>query len=52
MDTLVYQYIHFCDNCPKAYDFTCSGADSKKCEEVKAKLLEKIKKGRPEGKLK
>lgn len=34
------QYEQFCNNCPKAYDFTCSGADAKACEEQ----IEQIKK--------
>ena len=37
-------YMHYCEECPKAYDFTCSGADARKCEKEKKKLLEKIKK--------
>ena len=36
----MYKFKHFCDDCPKNYDFTCSGADAKKCEEQKSKLLE------------
>lgn len=36
------QYIHFCDECPKVYDFTCSGADSKRCEKEKASLIDEF----------
>ena len=32
-------YMQWCNECPKAYDFTCSGADAKKCEQEKQKLL-------------
>lgn len=35
----LYKYMHWCDDCPKAYDFTCSGADAKRCEEEKNKLF-------------
>ena len=34
-------YMQWCNDCPKAYDFTCSGADVKKCEQEKQKLLTK-----------
>ena len=34
------KYVHFCDECPKAYDFTCSGADSLRCDKEKSKLLD------------
>lgn len=37
------QYTQFCMECPKAYDFTCSGADSKRCEEKKAEILNKCR---------
>lgn len=33
------KYIHWCDDCPKAYDFSCSGADMKKCTADKDKFL-------------
>lgn len=36
---MVYKYLHWCDDCPKAYDFTCSGANAKKCEEARNKLI-------------
>lgn len=39
----IYDYMHFCDECPKAYYFTCSGADAKKCEKEKNKLFDLIK---------
>ena len=38
------KYMHFCDECHKAYDFTCSGLDAKKCEAEKNRLLLEIKK--------
>ena len=44
IQNLYYDYMHYCDECPKAHDFTCSGADAEKCEKEKEKLLEKIKK--------
>lgn len=34
------QYMHFCDDCPKAYDNTCSGSDSLQCEREKDALLQ------------
>lgn len=34
------KYVHFCDECPKAHDFTCSGADSLRCDKEKSKLLD------------
>ena len=36
------QYLDFCNDCSKAYDFTCSGADAKSCNEEKKKLLSRI----------
>ena len=36
------QYDQFCNDCPKAYDFTCSGANVKICEEKKNEILKKI----------
>ena len=33
------KYIHWCDDCPKAYDDTCSGADAVKCEAEKSQFL-------------
>ncbi len=36
------KYVHFCDECPKAYDFTCSGADSERCGKVKKSLLDEF----------
>ena len=39
----IYDYLHFCDECPKAHDFTCSGADVNRCEKEKEKLLADIK---------
>ena len=41
---IIFDYYHFCQECPKAYDFTCSGFDSNKCQEEKKKLLTKLKK--------
>lgn len=46
VNALIYQYMHFCDECNKAYDFTCSGANAKKCEVAKNKLLLEIKRRR------
>ena len=40
---LFRQYIQFCSECPKAHDFTCSGADVAACEAKKQSLLEKLK---------
>lgn len=34
-------YMQWCNECPKAHEFTCSGADAKKCEQEKQKLLAK-----------
>lgn len=31
-------YMQWCDECPKAHNFTCSGADAKKCEQEKTKV--------------
>lgn len=36
------QYEQFCNDCPKAYDFICSGANAKACEEKKNEILRKI----------
>lgn len=33
------QYLQFCDECSKAHDFTCSGADAKACKEKKNEIL-------------
>jgi hypothetical protein len=39
-DTEKYRlYMQWCNECPKAHNFTCSGADAKKCEQEKQKLL-------------
>lgn len=35
------QYMQFCDECSKAHDFTCSGADAAKCEAAKEELLKR-----------
>lgn len=41
-DTEKYRlYMQWCNECPKAHDFTCSGVDAKKCEQEKQKLLTK-----------
>ena len=32
---VLYKLHHWCDNCSKAYDFTCSGRDAKRCDEYK-----------------
>ncbi len=42
LQELLRQYKHFCDDCPKAYDFTCSGADAKKCDAIKQALIYRI----------
>lgn len=39
---LLNKYVHFCDDCPKAYDFTCSGSDAEKCGKEKQEILDKI----------
>lgn len=36
------QFRKWCDECPKAHDFTCSGADAKRCEAEKDKLLTRL----------
>ena len=36
-------YNQFCSDCPKAYDFTCSGINAINCEREKSKLLDAIK---------
>ena len=36
---LYRQYKQYCDECSKAYDFTCSGADAKACETKKRTCL-------------
>lgn len=41
-EDILYQFFHWCDDCSKAYDFTCSGADASLCETKKNKLLAKI----------
>lgn len=28
-------YMQWCNECPKAHNFTCSGADAKECEQEK-----------------
>lgn len=38
-ENAVYDFMHYCDTCSKAYDFTCSGADTAKCEEDKQRIL-------------
>ena len=40
---LFRQYMQFCSECPKAHDFTCSGANAAACEVKKQSLLQKIK---------
>lgn len=39
---LYRQYKQYCDECSKAHDFTCSGADAKACEAKKKNLLNRI----------
>lgn len=34
---------HWCSSCPKAYDFTCSGRDAKKCNEQKEAFLRSVR---------
>ena len=41
---LFRRYMQFCSECPKAHDFTCSGADAAACEAKKQSLLENLKK--------
>lgn len=36
---LYRRYKQWCDECPKAYDFTCSGASAERCRQEKRKLL-------------
>lgn len=33
---------HWCSNCPKAHDFTCSGKDAQRCNERKEELLKSV----------
>jgi hypothetical protein len=42
VEELQKQYEQFCNNCSKAHDFTCSGANAKACEEKKNEILKKI----------
>lgn len=39
---LYRQYKQYCDECSKAHDFTCSGADAKVCEAKKKELLDRV----------
>jgi hypothetical protein len=39
---LYRQYKQYCDECSKAHDFTCSGADVKACEAKKKNLLDRV----------
>lgn len=43
------KYMQWCDDCPKAYDNTCSGADVKRCEaEKKTRIFnESMKRQKP-----
>ncbi len=36
---LLRQFNQYCDECSKAHDFTCSGADAVECDRKKNKLL-------------
>ena len=45
-ENLIRKYMQWCQDCPKAYDFTCSGASAKKCEEEKEKLLKDVDVGK------
>lgn len=40
---LMNRYVHFCDECSKAYDLSCSGYDAMRCESVKQGILDEIK---------
>lgn len=40
---VLYKLHHWCDNCSKAYDFTCSGRDAKRCDELKDEFLRTAK---------
>ena len=40
---LYIKYRDFCNECPKAHDFTCSGADSLRCQKEKDKIAAEIK---------
>ena len=39
---LYRQYKQYCNECSKAHDFTCSGADAKACEAKKKDLLDRV----------
>ncbi|MBQ9298356.1 MAG: hypothetical protein IJ223_04945 [Clostridia bacterium] len=41
---LYCEYRYFCNECPKMYDFSCSGANASKCQIKKDKILAEIKK--------
>ena len=43
------KYMQWCNDCPKAYDYTCSGADAKRCEAERKKRIfnERMKKQKP-----
>ena len=38
------KYTQWCQECPKAYDYTCSGADASRCEKEKQEFLNHCRK--------
>lgn len=34
---------HWCSNCPKAHDFSCSGKDAQRCKERKEEFLKSVR---------
>ena len=44
--TLLEMYLHYCDECPSAHDFTCSYDKAKKCQKEKNKIIDEIVKRR------
>ena len=44
IESSVKQILNRCNDCPKAYDFTCSGANASRCNEEKEKQLQILSK--------
>lgn len=36
------KFMHRCDECPKAHDFTCNGAEAQSCTENAVNELKKV----------
>ena len=37
-----YKFMHRCDECPKAHDFTCSGAEAQSCTVAATNALKTV----------